>query len=380
VGPCLVRFTGELSGMKVKRKVLFPYAGDTFGGSHISSLILVRALLSQGVDVTVGLHQQGLLVEYLRSIGVPWIELPKMGGSDRIASEIKRVLAFQRFLRSHDIRVVHTNDRRMHLAWLVPAKLAGVAQVWHQRNPLQSRKVNLQARFATKLICISEYCESSLSSFNKTRSILLANPIEANAKEREVSEARKALTAGAETQNVKIVGFFSNWSARKRPETFVEIAARLRAELGSSVIFAMFGEPREDVRDRVMSRVESFGLKSCFLVMGPRSPIDPWIAACDLVIAPALHEGFGRVLVESMQLGTLVLASAQGGHMEIIRDDYNGFLFPVDDVGLASKKALIALTDTEKSARVVATAKSWALEKFSTQAHLEAMMEVYESL
>ncbi len=364
---------------RVRERILFPYSGNTFGGSDVSSLILVKALVARGLDVTVGLHEEGVLSEHLKALDLPWVALPQVvGGSGRVAH--RGVWPLREFLRSNEITIVHTNDRRMHVGWLIPARLAGTAHVWHQRTPLTSRRVNLYAGFAKRLVCISEYSRRALSSSNQRRALLLANPIEASATAAAVLEAKKKLVSGALDQGLRVVGFFSNWSERKRPEFFVEVAGRIRAELGPSVKFAMFGEPRAALRNSVMSRVDSLGLKESILVLGQKTPVEPWIAACDLVVAPARNEGFGRVLVEAMQLGTLVVASAHGGHLEIIRDGDNGFLFPVDDLGMAADKSLLALTDGERAKSIRNKAKSEAFEKYSVQAHVEGMVAVYRSI
>ena len=44
--------------MSVNKRVLFPFVGDTYGGSHISALTLVEMLNNvSGIDAVVGLHE-----------------------------------------------------------------------------------------------------------------------------------------------------------------------------------------------------------------------------------------------------------------------------------------------------------------------------------
>lgn len=51
------------------------------------------------------------------------------------------------------------------------------------------------------------------------------------------------------------------------------------------------------------------------------------IAKAHIVLVPSLVDNLPYTVIESMQMGRVVLASKQGGHSEIIEDGENGFLF-----------------------------------------------------
>src|SRR5690606_24102409 len=51
------------------------------------------------------------------------------------------------------------------------------------------------------------------------------------------------------------------------------------------------------------------------------------IARAQVVIVPSLVDNLPYTVIESMQMGRVVLASKQGGQSEIINDGVNGFLF-----------------------------------------------------
>ena len=70
------------------------------------------------------------------------------------------------------------------------------------------------------------------------------------------------------------------------------------------------------------------------------SSVDPLLASLDLVFAPADNEPFGRVLIESMIVKTPVIANKSGGHLEIIKDKYNGWLCDIKDIKSVSKLIL----------------------------------------
>src|SRR5688572_23311361 len=114
-------------------RVLFPFVGDTFGGSHISALQLIDALDRDRVQPGILLHRDGELAQRLRDSGrdfVLWQEggiLAPRYSRDRQdvgpLGYVGRALpAMRRYLRKEAIDIVHTNDGRMHVTWAAPAR------------------------------------------------------------------------------------------------------------------------------------------------------------------------------------------------------------------------------------------------------------------
>ena len=100
----------------------------------------------------------------------------------------------------------------------------------------------------------------------------------------------------------------------------------------------------------------------------------------DVLVAPAMGEGFGRTLVEAMLCGTPVVAADDGGHREIIRHGETGFLVQPDNPE-AFAVAVLDLLENPRLADAVATAaKEEALRKYSVEAHVEKVQAVYDAV
>jgi glycosyltransferase involved in cell wall biosynthesis len=68
------------------------------------------------------------------------------------------------------------------------------------------------------------------------------------------------------------------------------------------------------------------------------------LSACDAFVLNSSYEGLPHIVVEAMQLGVPVVATAVGGTPEVVRDGHTGLLVPVgDDAALG--RALGALRD-----------------------------------
>lgn len=101
------------------------------------------------------------------------------------------------------------------------------------------------------------------------------------------------------------------------------------------------------------------------------------IAQADALLMCSRCETFGRVTVEAMKLGKPVIGAAAGGTLELVRDGWNGLLYPF---GAPEKLAQhIATLDRDRARTVLmgSRARTWAQERFgldSYGAKLEAAL------
>ncbi len=63
----------------------------------------------------------------------------------------------------------------------------------------------------------------------------------------------------------------------------------------------------------------------------PREALVPYYLACDAVLIPSLYDGMPNVLLESLALGRIVVASGAGAMPDVIEHGRNGFLFGIGD-------------------------------------------------
>ena len=85
-------------------------------------------------------------------------------------------------------------------------------------------------------------------------------------------------------------------------------AVRATLERQPAVRFLMAGA-REDSRQDLESRIESWGLKDNLRLIGVRKDIDRLMRAADVLLFPSRQEGLGMVAVEAQAAGLPVLAS-----------------------------------------------------------------------
>ncbi|MGF1610069.1 MAG: glycosyltransferase [Kiloniellales bacterium] len=368
-------------------RVCYPFVGDTIGGSHVSATQLIAGLPRSEVEPIVALHRSGPLEGFLaeRGIGFEWCPGVRLVEPGPIVAQIVTMLRaaapLAAFLRHQRIDVVHSNDARMHLTWGLAARLAGTRFVWHQRSAEDSRRLGVYSRLADTIITISNHCRSTFPPAMARRARAIENPFDTDAEPPDRPDARATLLAelGA-PGDATVVGFVGNLTDQKRPLVFVETAARLRDCLGEEACFPMFGDPRAGLRQTVEQRIEALGLAERCLLMGARFPIEPWIAGCDCLVAPAVNEGSGRAPIEAMLVGTPVVAADHGGHREIIDHGRTGLLVAPDDADAFADAVMTLLSEPLRAAHIAGPARTAAMERFSTARHVAAVLLVYRGL
>ncbi|MGI5837324.1 MAG: glycosyltransferase family 4 protein [Chloroflexota bacterium] len=63
----------------------------------------------------------------------------------------------------------------------------------------------------------------------------------------------------------------------------------------------------------------------------PQAQVALYLRAADVFVLNTRYEGLSHTILECMDVGIPVVATAVGGNMELIEDGFNGFLVPVDD-------------------------------------------------
>ncbi len=99
-----------------------------------------------------------------------------------------------------------------------------------------------------------------------------------------------------------------------------------------------------------------------------------------VVAVPSRREGYGLVAREAMAHGRPVVASAVGGLLEAIEDGVNGVLVPALDVTALQQALEELLADAGLRARLGAAARAYAVQNFSREAEVEALLAVYAAV
>ena len=355
--------------MKKNKKILFPFVGDSLGGSHISTLMLIDELQNSNYDVEILLYSKGILSKYLDENDYEYFLEENMffcpkGRFFSIFFKIIRAnFSSIFFLRKKTFDVVHTNDIRMHYSWFIASSLLS-KHIWHQRSIAKNSM--FLAIFSSKVITITDFCKKSFPVIFRSKAIVVKDPVYIEKKSAEDVK---------ESNIIKLL-WVANLVKSKRIEDALYIIKKIKES--HKVILNVVGELREPVYSEACLLIKELGIADSVNFVGFSSNIAAWISSSDILLATAENEGMGRTLIEAMLLGTPVVASADGGHLEVITNQVSGLLVPLGDIDGFCSAVLKLKFDTFLSSKLTNNARSLAMSEFSPKTHKEQIVRLYD--
>jgi colanic acid/amylovoran biosynthesis glycosyltransferase len=103
-------------------------------------------------------------------------------------------------------------------------------------------------------------------------------------------------------------------------------------------------------------------------------------AQCDVTVVPSRNEAFGLVALESLAVGTPVVASAVGGLPEILQGALEAWLVPPDDPEALAAKLKLLLLDAAGYSRLSSQSRARFLEAFEQSAAVKRQADWLETL
>jgi len=129
----------------------------------------------------------------------------------------------------------------------------------------------------------------------------------------------------------------------------------------------------EPLRQRIASRAENLGLDGSLVWTGQLSykALAQLLATYDVFVLPSSHpEPLGIVMLEAMACGKPVVATRQGGPLDVVVDGVTGLLVPPNDPP-AMAAAIESLLSSEERRREMGGAGAVRVrEEFTIEKHV----------
>jgi glycosyltransferase involved in cell wall biosynthesis len=172
-------------------------------------------------------------------------------------------------------------------------------------------------------------------------------------------------------------------NAGKGHEVLVDAIAILR-DRGIHVPTVIAGDPfpgAEVYRERLTERIAALGVADRIRLPGFVGDVEALLRQHSIFALPSRQpEGFGLALIEAMGQGLACVATDLGGPREIVRHEVNGLLVPPGDAHALAEAIERLWTDPVLCRQLGSTAARDVRERFSAEAMVERVLEVYQRL
>lgn len=318
-----------------QKKICFVIDVLGVGGAE-QLMVPILACLKEEFDVRVCVFRVkdgNPIAGKIRSLGISVDLLPIQNLKDITA--LPRLI---RFLKDHDVDMVHTQLEFADILGNMAAKILGLPSIstFHTMPPIaQNLKKRAHQwlwlkslnRFCDRVISVSEeahkyYLKTSGVSLHKT--IMIHNGIDFNRfseiSSKDKNAIRQKLSIPKDAQIFTTVAVLR---AQKGIQFMIQAMPAILAE-NLDVYYLVVGSGPH--LDALKEEARALAVEERVIFTGMRTDVPQLLSVSDIFILPTLTEALPTVLAEAMAARCPIIASAVGGVPEMVINGENGYL------------------------------------------------------
>ncbi|WHY20327.1 glycosyltransferase family 4 protein [Paenibacillus sp. G2S3] len=357
------------------------------------ALFNILTHIGEQIDPLVILAEDGALAERLRENGmdvriIALDESIRSRGRNAVnlgaPAAAFKLLAYGRklapLLKAEKVDCVHTNSLKSALYGAIAAKIAGVPLIWHIRDhigapylkPIVAKGIRLLSRLLPNGVIANSHSTLNALELPRSKKTLVV-----------YSAFAKAIGNGIGMRdqkdfNVLLVGRLAHW---KGQHIVLEAAKSFKNE--PRVKFwlagdALFGE--EAYKQELLQKIKNDELTNVSM-LGHVDDIQGLMNTADLLIHTSVTpEPFGQVIVEGMAAGLPVIASNEGGPVEIVVQGETGLLIEPGDAAILADSIKWMLDHPEERRRMADNGMKRVKEHFVIENTVKDIVDYYKGL
>ncbi|MGE3459987.1 MAG: glycosyltransferase family 4 protein [Kofleriaceae bacterium] len=258
----------------------------------------------------------------------------------------------EQLIRDRDIDVLFA---AMAFSWIAATPVAhrlGVPIVWRaggtECSGAQRTVLSAWTRWHRPewLVCNGEAVQHMYAPLVRAPSRMIRNGLDAHQFHPGAGDPTRLRPPGARV----VIGFAARLVPQKRPEDFIEAAARFADQGDVAFLFAGDGSRLGYYTELARSRGAS-----TLHVTGYLRDMRDFYAACDVLVLPSRSEGCPNVVLEAMAMRTVVVAADAPATREIVTSGHDGILYPVGDVDALQRALATLIYDAEARRKLCAS-------------------------
>lgn len=360
-------------------------SGDLWAGAEKQLYTLVTKLSqNKAIQIEVILMNEGELSSRLKNNGINVVVF-----DETIDNAVVIFFNMFRYLKNTRPDVIHTHGQKENILASIANNLTcravnvrtvhGAPEhtlkgIRHFYKVLLRKMDNWTGRYlADKVVAVTNDLKNKLeASFDHERLAVIVNGINL-----EVKTASDKTPGIRDKMSDKYhIGIAGRIYQVKRVDIFLEIARLLLSRNSERWQFHVFGDG--PLRETYEAQSRELLSDDSVIFHGHRQDMENCLASLDLLIMCSDHEGMPMVALESIAAGTLVMAHATGGLVELLQPGQELLLVSRNDAEIYAQKIeeLSQLDNTD----LIRNLQLWLEENYSDSENSESWLNLYRGI
>ncbi len=356
-------------------RILHTEASCGWGGQEIRILEEARGLIGRGHDVSLACPREARIFFEAGRYGVPVVALPV----DR--KNLHSLFALRHHIARTRPDVINTHSSTdtwlAALAHLFLAAPPPLVRTRHISAPIPRNVASrwLYTRATTHIVTTGERLRETLIRDNGyPGSMITSIPTGVDPQRFRPDDrlaARQALGLDPDLRYVGIVATLRSW---KGHHYLIDACRQISSHNWRLLIIG--DGPRGDYLRKMVTRLQ-LGERVSFL--GQRDDPERWLPALDLFCLPSYaNEGVPQSIVQAMLAGVPIVTTPVGSITEMVEHEKSALIVAPEDRSALAHAIQRLLDDPELGRRLGAAARSTALARYTREAMLNAMQDLFE--
>ena len=280
------------------------------------------------------------------------------------------------------IDIIHTNLNRNDIGVWISQKHK-IPHVWHLRETIAGYAIRLYKpntidymnKNAAFFIAISQvvYKAWIQMGLDKNKMCVVYNGLNTE----EFTMRNRADRNSTDKLKIVMTGHVQ---PTKGQYQLISALGRLTADEKRKLQVDIYGEAYPDYKKELTKNIHKMQLEDVVNFCGYCDHIPQKLAGYDIGIIASKEEAFGRVTVEYMLSGLLVIASDTGANTELIEDGKNGLIYPYKDIDGLTARLKLALEAPEMIDKLGKEARADATMKYSNARYVQEVYDLYREV
>lgn len=370
-------------------------SGNSSAGAFHSMVTLIGLLKQYGVESYVAVPDRADGLTLLETNDIPYIKMRAcsytwlISEDNSLIEKMKMPLKYlytqlasfklTKYANEHHIDIIHENTSACYLGKFVADKLK-LPHIWHIREFLEEdfgmtiwnkKRALKMMNDSTALITISDAITDKYRKL--VRQDLLHKIYNGISIDRFYHPERQVNIGGS--SKVLCVGRVCDG---KGQGDVIQALAQLKKKYNMELQLYIAGIYDAEYADKIMAPAITANIAKNIHFLGQCNNMSDIYNQMDILCMSSKKEAFGRVTVEAMLSGMLVVGSNSGGTSEIVTDRETGLLYEPGNIVDMAETLKYAVDHSDEMACIAEKGREFAMQRFDAERNAREIYELYK--